>query len=73
MMTNEDLSDDERAAPDGWRRVSWPDEVIELLKAGGVSAISLDHDLGDEDRGTGCDVVLWIEDQLQCTGLCLQR
>jgi len=24
--------------------------------------ISLDHDLGDDDSGTGYDVVLWIEE-----------
>ena len=27
-------------------------------RSGGVS---LDHDLGDDERGTGYDVVLWIE------------
>ena len=26
-----------------------------------VEEISLDHDLGDDERGTGYDVVLWIE------------
>ncbi len=26
--------------------------------------ISLDHDLGNDDRGTGYDVVLWIEEQV---------
>ena len=39
--------DDERSTPDGWVRVYWPEEAIELLKAGGVTEISLDHDLGD--------------------------
>jgi hypothetical protein len=54
--------DDERTTPEGWVRVYWPDEAIQLLEAGGVDEISLDHDLGDDDRGTGYDVVLWIEE-----------
>ncbi len=45
--------DDERTTPEGWYRVYWPDEAIELLKTGTVTNISLDHDLGDDDRGTG--------------------
>ena len=54
--------DDERQTPDGWVRVWWPDEAIELLKSGQVTEISLDHDLGDDARGTGYDVVLWVEE-----------
>lgn len=53
--------DDERTPPDGWTLVRWPDEAIALLEQGSVEEISLDHDLGDDDRGTGYDVVLWIE------------
>lgn len=53
--------DDERQAPEGWIRVYWPDEAIELLKKGNVTKISLDHDLGDDDKGTGYDVILWLE------------
>ena len=60
--------DDERATPDGWTRVYWPSEAIELLKSGQVSEISLDHDLGDDERGTGYDVVLWIEEQVVLHG-----
>lgn len=56
--------DDERSTPDGWVRVYWPSEAIELLKSGGVTELSLDHDLGDDERGTGYDVVLWIEEQV---------
>ncbi len=43
-----------------------PEETIELLKAGTVEALSLDHDLGidvGEDEKTGYDVLLWIEEQ----------
>ena len=54
--------DDERSTPEGWIRVYWPDEAIVLLKTGAVSELSLDHDLGDDVRGTGYDVVLWIEE-----------
>ncbi|MFN3194273.1 MAG: cyclic-phosphate processing receiver domain-containing protein [Aureliella sp.] len=56
--------DDERETPVGWTRVYWPDEAIELLKTGQVIEISLDHDLGDDERGTGYDVVKWIEEQV---------
>ena len=60
--------DDERATPQGWHRVFWPDEAIELLGSGVVSEISLDHDLGDDERGTGYDVVLWIEEAVATRG-----
>lgn len=56
--------DDERQTPEGYTRVYWPEEAIELLKTGQVTEISLDHDLGDDDHGTGYDVVLWIEEQV---------
>lgn len=58
--------DDERVAPQGWVQVRWPDEAIELLKTGEVRDLSLDHDLGDDERGTGYDVLLWIEEQVMC-------
>jgi len=51
--------DDERETPDGWIRVYWPVEAIKLLKEDDVTEISLDHDLGDDERGTGYDVLLW--------------
>ena len=54
--------DDERVPPEGWILKRWPGEVIELLKLGQVTELSLDHDLGDDQRGTGYDVVLWIEE-----------
>ena len=54
--------DDERPCPDGWTLARWPDEVIEQLKTGNVAEVSLDHDLGDDKRGTGYDVILWIEE-----------
>lgn len=60
--------DDERVTPDGWVRIYWPDEAIPLLETGEVEIISLDHDLGDDDRGTGYDVVLWIEEAVALRG-----
>lgn len=60
--------DDERATPEGWIRVYWPDEAIALLESGGVLELSLDHDLGDDVRGTGYDVVLWIEEAVALRG-----
>ncbi|QFU21581.1 hypothetical protein FM038_005070 [Shewanella eurypsychrophilus] len=60
--------DDERETPFGWTRVYWPSEAVEVLKTGKVSIISLDHDLGDDERGTGYDVVLWIEEAVYTSG-----
>ena len=56
--------DDKRQTPEGWHRVFWPEEAIELIKSGKVEVISLDHDLGDDQRGTGYDVLSWIEEQV---------
>ncbi|MBI3205300.1 MAG: hypothetical protein HYZ29_27425 [Myxococcales bacterium] len=63
--------DDERPTPDGWIAARWPSEVIEWLRGGGVTHVSLDHDLGDaadaqrEDRPerTGYDVLVWLEER----------
>ena len=65
--------DDERATPEGWVRVYWPDEAITLLEAGQVVELSLDHDLGDDERGTGYDVVLWIEEAVATRGFAPPR
>lgn len=60
--------DDERETPEGWERAYWPEEVISLLRKGVVTELSLDHDLGDDDRGTGYDVVLWVEEAVVLSG-----
>ena len=60
--------DDERSTPEGWVRCYWPDEVIELLQSNAVTDLSLDHDLGDDHRGTGYDVLLWIEEAVALKG-----
>lgn len=41
---------------------------IELLELGQVSEISLDHDLIDDERGTGYDVILWLGDAVAARG-----
>jgi len=60
--------DGERATPPGWVRTLWPDETIALLETGQVTELSLDHDLGDDARGTGYDVILWIEEAVALRG-----
>jgi hypothetical protein len=60
--------DDERAVPEGWVGTHWPSETIELLKRGDVTELSLDHDLGDDARGTGYDVLLWLEEAVATRG-----
>lgn len=55
--------DDERPTPDGWMRAFTAAEAISLLEAGAVEEISLDHDLGPPEAGTGYDVASWIEEQ----------
>lgn len=64
--------DDEREAPAGWTRVRTAAEAIALLQRGGVTKLSLDHDLGDEAaNGTGYDVLLWLEKEVLTRGYVL--
>jgi len=57
--------DDIRPCPKGWILTKTAQETIDLLEAGGVTSLSLDHDLGDEKEvGTGYDVLRWIETQV---------
>lgn len=60
--------DDERPCPEGWVLSRWPDEVIAHLESGHVTHLSLDHDLGDDERGTGYDVLLWVEKAVALDG-----
>jgi hypothetical protein len=55
-----------RPAPPGWVRALTPEEVIEWLRRGEVSNLSLDHDLGlhGSTERTGYTVLLWLEKQL---------
>jgi hypothetical protein len=61
--------DDERVTPEGWVRTFWPEEVIALLETGQVAELSLDHDLGDDEHGTGYTVLLWLEEQVVVHGM----
>ena len=62
--------DDERPAPDGWKKCLWPEQVIMLIVSAGLSGkfevtdISLDHDLGEDNGRTGYDVIRYIQKQL---------
>lgn len=60
--------DDQRPHPAGWVPARWPDDVIQLLLTGEVTDLSLDHDLGDDARGTGDDVIRWIEEAVATRG-----
>jgi hypothetical protein len=60
--------DDECVTSAGWARAFWPDEVIALLETGRIEELSLDHDLGDDNRGTGYDVILWLEEAVALRG-----
>ena len=61
--------DDERIPYAGWILVKTPAECIALLSTGQVEAVSLDHDLGDDEGiGTGYDVLLWMEEQVVTNG-----
>jgi len=56
--------DDERNMPQGYDvHVKTASEAIKLIKTGQVTAISLDHDLGAEENGTGYDVAKYILEQ----------
>ena len=53
--------DDERAAPSGWTQAYTAPEAIVLLSQGGWQEVSLAHDLGAAENGTGHDVLVWVE------------
>jgi hypothetical protein len=54
--------DDERPMPSEFDcHVKTAGEAIALLASASVTLISLDHDLGDEQNGTGYDVACFIE------------
>lgn len=56
--------DDERPTPPGWDRAYTASEAISALKGGGITHLSLDHDLGPaEQAGTGYDVATWLEQE----------
>lgn len=55
--------DDERPMPEGFHiHARTAEEAMDAIKGGGVSVVSLDHDLGDEPNGTGYDVAKFVEE-----------
>ena len=48
---------------DGWTIVRSASKCIDLIKKNrnSIKMISFDHDLGDDEDGTGYDVAKWIE------------
>jgi hypothetical protein len=60
--------DDMRKEPIGWQLVKTAEEALTALKTGNVTHLSLDHDLGDDEAGTGYDVILWIEREVFING-----
>lgn len=56
--------DDERYPKVGWYWAKTAMDAIGALSNGGVTKISLDHDLGPASAGTGYDVILWIEQEV---------
>lgn len=60
--------DDVRLPPDGWKWAKTADEAIAYLLTGLVVELSLDHDLGPEEAGTGYDVITWIEEMTYVSG-----
>lgn len=56
--------DDVRSPPDeSWHWVKTAAEAIATLDARWYAEISLDHDLGEQECGTGYAVAAWIEEQ----------
>ena len=55
--------DDERKTPPGWECAKTAQDAILLLQEGTFTHVSLDHDLGPSEAGTGYDVACWIEEQ----------
>lgn len=56
--------DDERPMPKDYdMHIRSASETINLLKEGKVDFISFDHDLGNDEDGTGYDVAKFIEEQ----------
>lgn len=54
--------DDERPAPPGWMHVKKASEAFHILRnEPDVDEISLDHDLGDDEDGTGYSVLVALE------------
>ena len=56
--------DDTRPAPFGWELVKTARDAKQILLEHDVTDLSLDHDLGESENGTGYDVIAWIEEKV---------
>ncbi len=68
--------DDERRAPAGWLLCRWPEEVIAAIEKGGVTDVSLDWYLGEDNcahNRTGMDVLTWLKTKVIEPGFRLPR
>jgi hypothetical protein len=54
--------DDERPTPPGWVGVTTAPKAIRELRKQIYEEVSLDHDLGPPEAGTGYDVLLFLEE-----------
>jgi len=67
VWLDDDLVD--RAAPPGWTHVVSVKGATDLLDRGRVVELSLDHDLGDDERfGRGIEVIDWLAEQQEVHG-----
>src|SRR5262245_38480933 len=67
VWLDDDLVD--RCAPAGWRHATSAREAIRLLDSERVVELSLDHDLGDDQRLGRCiEVVEWLAEQQEVHG-----
>ena len=59
--------DDKRPTPNGYVRAFWPEDVQLFIESLNVTELSLDHDLGNDEHGTGNDVVCYVEEKVYFT------
>lgn len=62
VWLDDDLVD--RAAPEGWVHVISAREACLLLQTGRVERLSLDHDIGDGEFGSGDQVIDWLDEMM---------
>ena len=67
-MSNKLWVDDIRTSPPGWIWAKNYDEAVEILDAENIDLLSLDHDLGDDEKGTGYSIACFLEARLYLEG-----
>jgi len=63
------LLDSANVAPQGWRLARWPHDAISLLKTGAVTELIINTDKGKQKRGSGEDVLEWLNEAIVDIGL----